>query len=350
MITPAKRGFVFGLSSAVFAANSLASTVNGRVEYFQGHEPLAARALIKPTLETQLGRFRFFGEGFLEADAFEKIPYAGDQRAHLVLQEAYAEMDLAPLTFRVGLQAVRWSDSWSLPSLDFWTARRSDRYFLDPLSEQLKHPLGALVRFALSEVELEAFASGRRPVDSVPNPFGTAEARTPWEPEGGLRAKFRVQGWDFTPVYAYLGESHHTGFSLSYALQSVVPKFEVGRNDRGAFFVVGGADLFVGAWTLLPQVTLYRLLETVALKPVLYFPIRYENGRNAFEAQLLSVGGQERFWGAEYRRSLNDTLTASFILQDYLGSASVPGPISSFNTLVSGGVIAGLRLSATLGF
>ncbi|MEO5666696.1 MAG: hypothetical protein ABIR96_01420 [Bdellovibrionota bacterium] len=322
---------------------SYASTVSGRLDFIQGREPLSARASVKPELDFSSSRFRFHGEALLEADALDKLPYSDGQRARALLQEAYVEADLSPFTVRLGLQPVRWSESWSLPSLDFWTARRWDRYFLDPLADVLKHPIGALIRYSSQDVELEGFASVRTPTDSFAD--GVGEVSQEWRAEGGARAKFRVQGWDFSPAYAYVRKTDSYGFSLSYALASAVPKLEVGGNDRDAFFVIAGTDFFMGEWTLLPQLTFYRATPDSQTERILYLPIRYEAGRNTFEFQMLSTESGEVFWGSEFGRDFNDSIGASVFLQDYQGSGT--GLISSFDTHVDGGWVTGLRLKAT---
>jgi hypothetical protein len=325
-------------------ASAEASTVTGRLEALQGREPLALRASVKPVVDLARGRFRIHAEGLLEADAYERLPYADRDRGRVLFEEAYVEVDVSPFTIRLGLQPLRWSESWSVPSLDFWTARRWDRYFLDPLPEQLKHPVGALVRYASRDIEVEAFASARTPQDSLPGGLGETEEE--WRAEGGARAKLRLQGWDFSPVYAFARRVQNYGFSLSYAFDAAVAKFEVGRNDEEAFFVIGGADFFLGEWTLLPQLSFYRLTPRAETERILYLPLRYEVGRNKWEFQLLTTESGEIFWGSEFARSLNDTLGLSVFLQDYQGQGG--GLISSFDTQVGAGWVTGLRLSATL--
>jgi hypothetical protein len=338
------------LRSAVLAFTSIASlsvsasTVTGRIDAIQGREPLALRASVKPIFDFSRGRLRLHAEGLVEADAYRRLPYSDGDRGRVLFEEAYLETDLAPFTLRLGLQPLRWSESWSVPSLDFWTARRWDRYFLDPLPEQLKHPVGALLRYSSRDIEVEAFASVRTPQDSLPG--GRGELEEEWRTEGGARAKFRVQGWDFAPVYASARQVQNYGFSLSYALETAVAKFEVGRNDEEAFFVVAGADLFLGEWTLLPQLSFYRATPTSFSERIVYIPIRYEIGRNKWEFQMLSTESGEVFWGSEFGRSLNDTVGVSVFLQDYQGQGG--GLISSFNTEVDSGWVTGLRLSATL--
>jgi hypothetical protein len=155
-----------------------------------------------------------------------------------------------------------------------------------------------------------------------------------------------VQGWDVAPVYALARQVQSYGFSLSYAFDAAVAKFEVGRNDEEAFFVVAGADFFLGEWTLLPQLSFYRLTPKSNSERILYLPLRYEVGRNKWEFQLLSTESGEVFWGTELGRSLNDTVGLSVFLQDYQGQGG--GLISSFDSEVSAGWVTGLRLSATL--
>jgi hypothetical protein len=334
------------LTTIASARGGVSASATVRLEHLQGREPISSRASMKPVLDLSGGPFRLHGEGLLEADALDKIPYADKQRARFLPQEGYLDIDLSPLLLRLGMQALRWSESWSIPSLDFWTARRWDRYFFDPLADQLKHPIGGLMRYSSPELEFEAFASVLTPEDSYP--YGLNQKTEEWKwraPDAGGRIRARLDGWDFSPAYAYVRGKHNYGFSINMALDNVVPKLEVGADDTKAFFIVAGVDVFIDQWTLTPQVTVYRASPEADTDRSFYLPLRYESGRNLVEYQMLSSESGDVFWGAEYTRSFNDIVSASVFLQDYQGLGN--GLVSSFNTVVDSGWIGGLRLKAT---
>jgi|GEM_PF-5203161 len=331
------------LAIVLASGASSASSVTGRLDYIQGTELLGARAAIKPVIDLSAGRFRLHGEAFLEADAFEKLPYSEPGHYRYFLQEAYGEIDLSPFTLRAGYQSVRWSESWSVPSLDFWTARRWDRYFLDPVAEQLIHPLGVLLRYADDSFELEGFGSFRTPTDTLP--LGVDEESVEQRFDSGGRMKLRLWGLDFSPAYAFIDYRHHYGFALSYAFDSVVAKIEAGHEGSNAEFGIAGLDIFIGEFSLFPQLTMYRPPEVSALELITYVPLRYETGPNKFEVQFLRTQAGEIFIGGEYGRALDDNFTFSAFAQDYRSNGE--GFISSFDKLVNAGWIGGMRLTVT---
>lgn len=328
------------------ALQAWGSTITGRVEEIQGKRAIAARTLVKSVVENDFARFRVHAEGFLEVDGLENIPYSDKGRVRSVLEEGYLETDISSVTLKLGLQPVRWSESWTMPSLDFWTARRFDRYFLDPLPEDLKNPLGLLARYSSTNFELEGFASFRSSQNSLP--LGIGEIDEKWGIEGGVRTKLRFSGFDFSPVYARNHATDQYGFMLSYAFQVLVPKIEIGHAQGSPFFAIVGTDIFLDNWSILPQYTLYRVVDSQKFSHLGYLPVRLDVGKNSFELQFLLNSNQELFWGVEARRSLSETFSIAVFVQDYVGSST--GYISSFNEVVESSPVVGFRLTGTTGF
>jgi hypothetical protein len=331
-----------GLSALVASASS----VEGRLESIYADGFLANRVLVKPSIELNYRRFRLFTEGFAEADAQDRIAYGDGRQARAVLQQAWVETARAPITLRFGLQELRWSPSWILPSLDSFTARRYDRFFLDPLPEQLKHPLGLLIRYRpQAEFVLEGFAALRTPSNEAFNgsPRSTLDART----GGGLRAQLRAQGWIFEPLYAYVHKTHEYGFALSHPFTHATPRLEAGNNERDDFFVSGALDLVWKQWRARPQATFSSPAWADSMRSILHLPLAWTEGAHDAEVQALIYEDGDRFWSLEYGYRLDPHLRASAFVQDYAGDGV--SLLGDYAERLPGWVI-GLRVRATAVF
>jgi hypothetical protein len=323
-----------------------ASTLEGRVESIYADGFLANRALAKLEFAHAQRQSRLYVEAFLEADAAEEIPYGDARRARAVLQQLWFDITRARWAARIGLQEMRWSPSWIQPSLDYFTARRYDRFFLDPLPEQLKHPLGLWVRAeARSDIAIEGFASLRTPSNEVFHgaPETTLDARA----GGGVRAELKAQGWIFQPLYAYVHGEHNYGFALSHPFPSVTPHLEAGNNEREDFFVSAALDGAWKQWRARPQLTMSSPAWSDEMHAIVHLPISWRQGAHDAGIQLLVYEEGDRFWSAEYGHRFESWLRASAFVQDYSGeSVSLLGDYAERLP----GWVVGLRVQATTNF
>ena len=144
--------FIFHLQVAS-VATAADFVFNPRYEVIRQNEPgkeiLIHRTLITSHFLAQSSRAKFYIDGFGEyegAPSSQREWRRQENRAYL--QEAYVEFKGDIFFMKIGQQALRWSDSWILPSLDVWTARRYERLFVDPLPQQLSHSAGAVFTIA----------------------------------------------------------------------------------------------------------------------------------------------------------------------------------------------------------
>ncbi len=116
-----------------------------------------------------------------------------DLRRVVILQEAYLEYKQESYFIRVGRQALRWSESWTLPSLDIWTGRRFNRLYFDPLADQLTHSTGATFSYAQDtfSVELVSFWDLAETFFPEPIPEVTPKKETSF----GGRVKWSLRIW-----------------------------------------------------------------------------------------------------------------------------------------------------------
>lgn len=328
------------------AGEGVASSLEVRLESLYSEGFLANRVLVKPVLEGSYHRLHYFAEAFLEADAQDRIAYGDGRQVRAVLQQAWLETARAAVTVRFGLQELRWSPSWIRPSLDYFTARRYDRFFFDPLPEQLKHPLGLLIRYApRTDFSLEGFASLRTPSNEAfhGSPEASLDART----GGGLRAQARVQGWVFEPVYAYVHKTHEYGFALSHPFKYATPRLEAGNNERDDFFVSGALDLAWQEWRARPQATFSSPAWADSMRTIVHLPLGWRDGAHDAEAQLLVHEDGDRFWSLEYGHRVDPRVRLSGFLQDYSGEGV--SLLGDYAERLPGWVV-GLRVRATTVF
>ncbi|MCM2321765.1 MAG: hypothetical protein NDJ90_00715 [Oligoflexia bacterium] len=328
------------------------------------------RGVLKAEGRWSWGAFQVFGEGFVEGDLAKTPALQRRSRSSAILQELYGEFKLkdGDLILRAGLQAVRWSDGWVLPSLDLWTARRYNRLFLDPTSEQLVHPAGVLLIWnsaALSS-ELSAFVNVKPAEDRLPEPL--PEKLEEKGPAFGFRAKTRLGGFDLTAVGALTrepgsadvtggaadGRRLQLGASVNYALDAWVPRLELGTRGEREFYGSFGADFFPsadglgdGSWSLslLPQLTTWRTGSES--RQLGYLALRLSNEANAWELQgyreLADTGDQ--FLSLLYKRAFRAPaeLEASVFAQNYDGP---PQSLFGIYEELLGGYAVGIRLEA----
>ncbi len=304
----------------------------------------ATRGLLIGRADLSDGALSLAVEGFVEAEA--ETDRARERRSERVaeLQEAYVDYRMDAFFIRVGRQPVRWSQSWTLPSLDLFTERRWNRLFFDPIPEQLVHPDGILVTWAGAGASVDAFANLSPAVPRYPRPLPEGPARE-LDPEGGFRLQYKLGGLDTSWVYKRADEISTFGTSLSFATDLAVWKLEAGLTGAKDGFAAIGVDFFFGDLSILPQVT--RFLDEVVTNDrnehIGYLPIRYVAGRNSFDFQVYrNFDAFDTFGQVMYSRDITDVFKLSLFAQKYEGR---PGRLFGlYQALTEGGTVAGVRL------
>lgn len=311
----------------------------------EGQRSLVQRGFLKGTGQVSGDSWRVFSEGFVEADLASERARLRRAENTLALQEFYGELKHEAWSVRAGRQAVRWSESWVLPSLDFWTGRRWNRLFLDPLSEQLTHPTGALFSYSTPAFEASLFGALRPAESYFPEPL---EARVKSEDlQLGARIKGRVAGFDWSVAGAELRSHQSIGGSLSYAFDTLVPKLEVGSTSEQERFATLGLDGFPDLSGLLGESWALSFLPQVTLesgdRQLLYVPLRLSSSRHAIELSVYRGlrGSGDRLFSALYRFSALGALDISAYVQDYRGS---PETLFGLLESVAGGTVVGMRI------
>lgn len=322
------------------------SQIQGRIEHIHGAEPVSSRLIVKPQIDETWGDLKLYSNLFFENDLHSKIPYSGNKKVHFFVNETYLNFAAQDFSFRVGRQALRWSEAWALPSLDIWTARRWDRFFFDPLEDQLKHPTGFLIQFLQDKYELETFISGQTPQHDFP--AQQPELAETWKFEGGFKGKIRIGGFDNSVLVAQARSKKVFGIGSNFAFEEFVPKIELGLLHQELKFLMLGSDFFWGQISVFPQIILSKSETEMAEKIVFYIPFRFEEGKNKFEFQFFSNKKNSNFWGVEWTRTLDENFSAAVFLQDYEGPSQEY--LGLVNAIIGRGVFLGLRLVAIGGF
>ncbi len=345
------------------------ANLNPRIESVYADVPdWARRAFLKTTLLARNGDFSFNFEGFGEYDiaqtALEPLgePDLRKSRSTAELQELYVDGRLGSFFFRVGRQPVRWSQSWTIPSLDVFTGRRWNRLFVDPVPEQLTHPDGVLVSYAGTAFEADLFHVIQRAENTFPVPLPDSPRLI--RDQTGARVKVRLGGFDFAFVGFRSPDDDLVGGSVSYAFESFVVKAEGGSrryvpasNPASAVgdeagFGLFGFDYFGNLGDLeinfSPQATWYKepLVTGKNIESIYYVPLRLTYKKTAFEAQYYRTGEtRDSFGSLMLTRELTDykgaSLKASVFHQSYAGER---GRLFSLYESLTGSSLAGARL------
>lgn len=329
-------------------------TVAPRYEFIRGKdEELANRFLVKAKVNTNLGPFGVFVEGFSEFESNEDQSFIRRSPSRGYLQEAYFEFKLESFFVRVGRQALRWSESWTVPSLDIWTGRRWNRLFFDPLADQLTHPTGASFSYAKNDFSLDLVGVGEIAETTYPIPFPqvSEEKNTSF----GGRAKWGVTGFGFSAVTAQILKKNYYGLGANYAFDQAVPKFEVGtRHDTAAVVSAGqdqsfatlGCDFFLGSWILLPQVSVYEAVNGLAkeTQTTYYFSTQWNPNRHDVQLQAFyNQQSKDSYFNFSYGYNVTDAVTVSGFVQNYEGEQ---GLYQVYHD-ITGGTVVGMRVEVT---
>ncbi|MBL7688418.1 MAG: hypothetical protein JNJ49_10310, partial [Bdellovibrionaceae bacterium] len=150
-----------------------------RLDIWESEQRAIARTLyLRSSLDLRYAQMGLRADGFLTQEFSEASKPSQESRgtkSSADLSELFWDGEIqsegSAWALRIGRQPIRWSQSWTLPSLDFFTGRRANRLFLDPLIDQLTHPDAAKLTYSAEFGELEiARVFGRSPT-TMPQPF-----------------------------------------------------------------------------------------------------------------------------------------------------------------------------------
>lgn len=317
-----------GILFLFFPALALAEvTVNPRYDYFQGQsEELANRLVLSASLAEEKGPFKIFFEGFGDFETNEDQRFLRRSPMRGYLQEAYIEFNFEAFYLRAGKQAMRWSESWVLPSLDIWSGRKFNRLYFDPFKDQLNHSSGLSLSYAGTSYSLDIALVGEYAETQLPYPFPEKTQEAQGELSYGLRFKSQVWSADYSLIAAKVPESEVFGLGLNYAFNDWVPKFEIGTQqsngkDRGSFLTLG-ADLFLGDWILVFQGTQLQDKSRISEQDqtLLYGSLQWRVEKHEVNLQTyINITLKDRFLSASYGYQVHPLVNLSGFIQNYGG-------------------------------
>jgi hypothetical protein len=378
--------FALALFAIFFCLNMFATVARAdlqvelvpRLETWQNDravmQEVYGRMAIDVTKSRGSASFRARAEGFASYDFAEEDrrpfgnPDLRKSREEADLSELWLDASFESFGLRVGRQPIRWSQSWTLPSLDILTGRRANRLFFDPLIDQLTHPDAIRLNKTFSVGSRSIAVEAVRVYGAAPNRFAQPLKNLDRvdNHETAVKISTRFGSLDIGVVASYrfeprvLQDDAISGLFGSYAFEDFVFKFEAGNSSRDAGFGTIGTDWFWGSWLFGPQVTFYSdpFLGTSESETLIYLPLRYSENPWILELDFMqSLQGpfgtgnpnaiRNRFASIRVGRELREGLMLSMALQDYRGnSASLLGQAES----LTGGQIYGLRLEYSGGF
>lgn len=330
-------------------------TAGARYEYIQGtEEELANRLLVKGKLNSTHGPLSLFIEGFGEHETNQDQIFIRRSPPKGYLQEAYFEFKLQSFYLRVGRQALRWSESWTLPSLDIWTGRRWNRLFFDPLNDQLTHPTGITFSYAADNISVDLAAIGELAENIYPMPVPEVELNK--NNNFGGRVKWNIGGFGFSALGAQLLKKNYYGLSANYALEAAVPKIEAGYSydttdgmlaKRDSSFATAGVDFFVGNWIILPQISHFEVNSLNGgseFQTSYYISSQWRPDRHDVQLQLFyNPDAEDLFASASYGYNITDSVSATGFMQNYEGREG----LYEIYEAITGGFVFGVRLELT---
>lgn len=312
------------------------------------------RLMLSSQVDFQVQSFRFYTDLFGEYNFNEVENYAWRTvESKGYLQELYIEYSTDYLYLKVGRQANRWSDSWVLPSLDIWTARKYERLFVDPLAFQLSHSTGATLSITKTKWQLDLVAFTEVAEDSLPallpQPKEEKESLNP-----GARFKFDFKGLQNSFVIARALKKNLVGYGVNYAFESWVPKFEIGykKNEQksgliyreNSGFASIGADIFIGRLTLTPQFVMFNEDNDLEnnMQGLHYLSVLYTAGVHEIQLQeFANTYYKDLFYSAQYTITLKKRFSIGVLYQNYDGGAAT---LTKFVNDKTNGDLFGIRL------
>lgn len=327
-----------------------------RYEYIAGRGELANRLILKSKMNASAGPFGIYMEGFGEVEGTNEPALIRRSQSQAYLQEAYIELKLDSIFIRAGRQAMRWSESWSIPSLDVWTGRRLNRLLLDPLSEQLTHSTGMSVSYASKIFGIDLVAVSELSEYIYPEPYPrTLIKNENNDASYGGRIKLDTNGFGLSAMGAQLIQKSHYGVSANYAFSSIVPKFEFGTShdrtkglltNRDEYFTTIGCDIFLGNVILLPQITVYDFgnlkNRSNDYQSAYYFSFQWNPNKHDIQTQFFyNSTSKDSYSSLSYGYNWSDYFTTAGFVQNYEGS---DGGLYNLYEDITGGFVAGIRL------
>ncbi|MDZ4083346.1 MAG: hypothetical protein U1E10_10445 [Bdellovibrionales bacterium] len=303
---------------------------------------LYLRSAFDVMAQQELTAYRSRLEGFVTRDFAEEskrpsgAPDFRKSREEADLNEAWIDVTHDSLGIRIGRQPIRWSQSWTLPSLDLFSGRRFNRLFLDPLLDQLTHPDAIRISKSGKVSDHPYDLDFVRVLKSAPFRFASPVTNREREDlhETALRASTKFGLLDLAVIGSHkleprAGKDEITsGAQGSYAFDDFVLKSEFGNSDRDALFFTLGSDWFLDEWFIGPQVTVYRdaLLMASTGEAVAYLPIRYSKEKWTFELDVLKGFGAATSYKDLYSSfriayEITTGFSASIAAQTYQGEA-----------------------------
>lgn len=322
-------------------------------------EVFSNRFLVNTNLSWVFKNYKLYYEAFAEHEAAKEnqVDWRRVGGSRIYLQELYFELQFESSYFKVGTQALRWSESWVTPSLDIWTGRRYNRLFVDPLAEQLTHPLGVSYSYARKKWSLDWALMLEKGKDFYPMPYDeNIEINNPDPVSTGVRVRWDMFGFQSNVIVARVDRKNTFGYGSSYAFNRFVAKTEIGFtfNDhednliqnREMYFGSLGADIFWGNLLVTPQLTLYQgddvYIENPKTKYLWYLFASWNYRSHGFEFQTFNNQSDENYFiSLLYNYNFWDLWKLSIYTQNYEGIGfSLPALVKQ-NT---GGTLAGIRL------
>ncbi len=330
-----------------------------RYEYISGNTELANRLILKSKFNANAGPFGIYLEGFGDFDGATEAAAIRRSSNQGYLQEGYVEFKLDSIYIRVGRQAMRWSESWSIPSLDVWTGRRLNRLFFDPLSEQLTHSFGMSFSYASQSFGLDLVAVNELAEFIYPEPYPrTLATNEDNDNSFGARIKFDLGGFGFSAMAAQVLKKGSYGMSANYAFEKFVPKFEFGGShdetpglitNQDEYFSTFGCDIFLGSVILLPQITVFDFgnlrNRNNDYQSAYYLSMQWNPNKHDLQTQVFfNTTMQDSYASLSYGYNLTDYFTMSGFVQNYEGS---DGSLYKSYKDMTGGFVAGVRFEFT---
>ncbi len=346
-----------------------------RLDAWQANDELAQefkrefylRSAIDLMAQSGLTSYRSRIEGFVTRDFAEEgknplgAPDIRKTRDESDLNEAWLDVSHDSLGLRIGRQPIRWSQSWTLPSLDLFSGRRFNRLFHDPLLDQLTHPDAIRITSSGKVFERAYDLDLVRVFKTAP--FRFAQPLTNREREDlhetAFRGSLKLGLLDLAVIGSHRFEPRLSkneivsGIQGSYAFEDFVMKSELGNSDRDAVFFMLGMDWFLDEWFLGPQMTVFRdpFLQAPTGEALFYLPIRYNKEKWTYEFDLLkgfgaASSGDDSFSSLRVTYEFVTGFNAGVAVQNYRGQT---GRFLGTAKALTGGNTAGIRLEYTGG-
>lgn len=320
--------------------------------------------LVKMDYQIQLGRFRFYGDGFFDGAILTNEEFARRSISRGTHQELYIEYQATPAWFfRVGTQAMRWSEMWTLPSVDIWTGRRYERYFVDPTAEQLSHSTGARLSYAGALWSWDLVLVPRLAVTTYPEPLPVNNEIENESVSYGAKLSYENSGYKGSLLLAKRQSETWAGLAGNYAFESWVPKFELGVQKVPANQFVGektevfgsfGADLFIESFVLTPQLALFDFGDLKNdrgnYQSAYFLGVSRQTSDFDFQMQLFRNSTyQDDFYSLYLGWFVREDVTLGGFVQYYNGEDNMSLYDVMKDQLGNNGTLVGIRIEFTKG-